>query len=88
MVDKLKLKLKTLSITYLTVFLVACGPSDSLKDEAYNAGWQSAWNERCRGIDPPLMMPSKYDDSRNSGELVYSYRAGIVGAKASGDLCD
>lgn len=82
---------KTLSkfsqVLAATTALVACGPSDSLKDEAYDAGWRSAYNERCHNIAPPLMIPSKYDDSTGNGEVVSVYRAGIADAVADRNLC-
>lgn len=75
-------------IFFFAIIIAGCGPSESLREEAYDAGWNSAYNERCRNIDPPLMMPSKYDDSTGSGELVGHYRAGIADAKADPNLCD
>lgn len=65
----------------------ACGPTEDAKEEAYSAGWNSAVDERCKKIEPPLMMPSKYDDSKDSGELVQAYRSGIADAKADSTLC-
>jgi hypothetical protein len=79
---------KALLICALAGVITGCGPSKSLKEEAYDAGWDSAWNERCNDLEPPLMMPSKYDDSTESGELVRYYRAGIADAKADSGLCD
>ena len=79
---------KTLFPMIITVLLTACGPSESLTEEAYDAGWRSVWNERCRGIKPPLMMPSKYDDSTGSGKLVSHFRAGIADAEADKNLCE
>lgn len=64
-----------------------CGPNQAKLDEAYNAGWRSIYNERCQGIEQPLMMPSQYDDSKGSGKLVAAYRAGIADAEADPNLC-
>jgi len=79
---------KALVIWALACAITGCGHSESLKEEAYDAGWDSAWNERCKDLEPPLMMPGKYDDSTGSGELVRYYRAGIADAKADPGLCD
>lgn len=72
----------------LMLFLSACGPSDSLKAEAYRAGREVSKNERCRDIKPPLMVPSRYDDSSGSGELVSQFRAGMYAAKNDSTLCN
>lgn len=74
-------------IVALGALLFSCGPSESLKEEAYEAGWNSIWNERCRGIAQPLMVPSKYDDSKGSGEILSYYRSGIADAIADPNLC-
>jgi len=74
-------------LVFLLVFLSNCGPSDSLKEEAYEAGWNSIWNERCRDIAQPLMVPSKYDDSKGNGEILGYYRSGIADAIANPNLC-
>jgi hypothetical protein len=74
-------------IVILGAFLSSCGPSESHKEEAYEAGWNSIWNERCQGIAQPLMVPSKYDDSNGSGEILGYYRSGIADASANPNLC-
>jgi hypothetical protein len=79
--------IQVLLVASLTVLLSACSPSDSEKDEAYEAGWNSIYNERCRGIEQPMMIPKKYDDSNGSGELVNYYRSGIADAEADPNLC-
>jgi hypothetical protein len=56
----------------LGALLVSCGSSESLKDEAYNAGWNSIWDERCRGITKPQVVPEKYDDSYEGGTVMVS----------------
>lgn len=79
--------IQVLLVASLTVLLSACSPSDSQKEEAYGAGWNSIYNERCRGIAQPMMIPSKYDDSNGSGELVNYYRSGIADAESDPNLC-
>jgi hypothetical protein len=87
---------KALSRVVILLSLLMCGcdlsnistPSDNLKDEAYAAGWNSVWREKCRGIDPPLMMPKKYDDSTSKGQLVQYYRSGMYDASVNPRLCD
>ena len=80
-----------LVIILILVFLSGCRPSDgtsdSLKDEAYDSGWDSAYNERCHKTEPPLMIPSQFDDSTSDGELVSYYRSGYAEAHADPDLC-
>ena len=83
----MKASIQALTVISLTALLSACSPSDSLKEEAYEAGWNSIYNERCRGIEQPMMMPKKYDDSNGRGELVRYYRSGIVDAEADPNLC-
>ena len=83
----MKISIQVLLVASLTVLLSACGPSDSEKDEAYEAGWESIYNERCRGIAQPMMIPSKYDDSTGRGELVNYYRSGVADAEADPNLC-
>lgn len=83
----MKTPLQVFAATSLVVLLSACSPSDSQKEEAYEAGWNSIYNERCRGIAQPMMIPSKYDDSNGSGELVNYYRSGIADAEADPNLC-
>ena len=83
----MKTSIQVLLVASLAVLLSACSPSDSEKDEAYEAGWNSIYNERCRGIEQPVMMPSKYDDSTGRGELVYYYRSGVADAEADPNLC-
>lgn len=80
--------MNVIAILIIGVCSIGCGPSEALQEEAYDAGWNSAWNELCRDVEPPLMMPSKYDDSMGSGELVGYYRAGIADAKANPNLCN
>jgi hypothetical protein len=87
MFNEIIIKYKLVFLAMLAVLLSACGPSESSKEDAYDAGWRSAWNEKCRDIPAPLMMPSEYDDSKGSGELVGYYRSGIYDAKADKDLC-
>ena len=87
---------KTPSQLLIIFCLLMCGcdlsniskASDSLKNEAYDAGWDSVWREKCRGIDPPLMMPKKYDDSTSEGSLVQYYRSGMYDASVNPRLCD
>tara|TARA_B110001469_G_scaffold119193_1_gene126558 strand:+ start:863 stop:1117 length:255 start_codon:yes stop_codon:yes gene_type:complete len=79
--------IQVLLVASLTVLLSACSPSDSQKEAAYEAGWNSIYNERCRGIAQPMMIPKKYDDSNGSGELVNYYRSGIADAEADPNLC-
>ena len=79
--------IQVLAVASLTVLLSACSPSDSQKEAAYEAGWNSIYNERCRGIEQPMMIPSKYDDSNGSGELVNYYRSGIADAESDPNLC-
>lgn len=83
----MKTSIQVLAATLLAVLLSACSPSDSQKEAAYEAGWNSIYNERCRGIEQPMMIPSKYDDSNGSGELVYYYRSGVADAEADPNLC-
>jgi|TARA_B110001469_G_scaffold87408_1_gene82921 hypothetical protein len=83
----MKISIQVLIIASLTVLLSACSPSDSQKEAAYEAGWNSIFNERCRGIAQPMMIPSKYDDSNGSGELVNYYRSGIADAESDPNLC-
>jgi hypothetical protein len=64
-----------------------CEPSDTEREEAYDAGWDTAYNERCHKIEPPLMIPSQYDDSKNKGILVGEYRSGYADAMADPNLC-
>jgi hypothetical protein len=64
-----------------------CKPSDTEREEAYDAGWDTAYNERCHKIEPPLMIPSQYDDSKNKGILVGEYRSGYADAMADPNLC-
>ena len=66
---------------------LGCEPSDTEREEAYNAGWDMAYNERCHKIEPPLMMPAEYDDSENKGILVGEYRSGYADAMADPYLC-
>ena len=68
--------------------LVGCGPSESEIDVAYNAGWDSAYDEICLDIQPPMMMPSEFDDSKGRGELVEAYRMGVADAQRDRDLCE
>ena len=82
------MKTKLLYIVILGILLAGCGASESFKEEAYEAGWNSIWNERCRGIAQPLMVPKKYDDSKGSGEILGYYRSGIADASANPNLCD
>ena len=83
----MKISIQVLIIASLTVLLSACSPSDSQREAAYEAGWNSIFNERCRGIAQPMMIPSKYDDSNGSGELVNYYRSGIADAESDPNLC-
>lgn len=83
----MKTSIQLLAVASLTALLSACSPSDSHKEEAYEAGWNSIYNERCRGIQQPMMIPSKYDDSNGSGELVNYYRSGIADAEGDPNLC-
>lgn len=83
----MKISIQVLIVTSLTVLLSACSPSDSLKEEAYESGWNSIYNERCRGIEQPMMIPSKYDDSNGSGELLDYYRSGAADAASDPNLC-
>ena len=83
----MKTSIQVLAATLLAVLLSACSPSDSQKEAAYEAGWNSIYNERCRGIEQPMMIPSKYDDSNGSGELVNYYRSGIADAESDPNLC-
>lgn len=76
-----------LGMAVLGIYATGCGPSQAKLDEAYEAGWTSIYNERCRGIEQPLMMPSQYDDSKGSGKLVSAYRAGIADANVDPNLC-
>lgn len=78
---------EVLLVTSVLTFLTGCGPSDSLKDEAYDSGWDSAYDERCHKTEPPLMIPSQFDDSTSDGELVSYYRSGYAEALADRDLC-
>ena len=71
----------------LSSLLAGCGPSDSLKKEAYDAGWNSIFNEKCHGIAQPMMVPKKYDDSTGSGVVLGYYRSGIADASADPNLC-
>jgi hypothetical protein len=84
----MKKLIQVLVAASLAVLLSACSPSDSLKEEAYEAGWNSIYNERCRGIPQPMMIPKKYDDSNGGGELVNYYRSGIADAEANPNLCN
>ena len=87
----LKLPLmKTICIilTLSSFVLVGCGPSESELDDAYNAGWDSAYDEICLDIQPPLMMPSEFDDSKGRGELVEAYRMGVADAQRNRNLCE
>lgn len=79
--------MRSIGLLLLLSLFAGCGPSQAKLDEAYEAGWTSIYNERCRGVEQPLMMPSQYDDSKGSGELVSAYRAGITDAKADPNLC-
>ena len=72
----------------MMMFLIGCDPSDSLKEEAYESGWNSIYMERCMGIEKPLMIPDKYDDSEGSGILVDCYRSGAADAYADPNLCN
>jgi hypothetical protein len=87
MFNEIIIKYNLVCLAMMAVLLSACGASESSKDEAYDAGWRSAWNEKCRNTPPPLMMPSQYDDSKDSGELAGYYRSGIYDAKADKNLC-
>lgn len=83
------MKIKNLLIGLPLLFaLSGCGPSESELDEAYNAGYRSIWNEKCRGIEQPLMMPSQYDDSTGRGKLADAYRSGMAAAQFNPYLCD
>lgn len=77
-----------LFVTLILAVLTGCGPSDSLKDEAYDSGWDNAYNEKCHKIEPPLMIPSQFDDSTSKGELVSYYRSGYTEALADPELCN
>ena len=66
---------------------LGCRPSDEDRDEAYDAGWDTAYNERCLKIEPPLMIPTEYDDSKKKGVLVSEYRNGYADAMADPSLC-
>jgi len=46
-----------------------------------------AYNERCHKIEPPLKIPSQYDDSMDKGILVGEYRSGYADAMADPNLC-
>lgn len=83
----MKISIQILLVASLAVLLSACSPSDSQKEAAYEAGWYSIFNERCQGIAQPMMIPSKYDDSNGSGELVNYYRSGIADAESDPNLC-
>jgi hypothetical protein len=72
----------------LGALLVSCGSTESLKDEAYNAGWNSIWDERCRGITQPQVVPKKYDDSYEGGEVLSYYRNGISDAISNKNICE
>jgi hypothetical protein len=71
----------------MTVALAACGPSHEDLDAAYDAGYDAAWREKCRGQVLPLMMPSQFDDSTGSGRLVSMYRSGYAEGKNDPGLC-
>jgi hypothetical protein len=80
------------SIIHLILFAIilaslGCEPSDTEREEAYNAGWNMAYNERCHKIEPPLKMPAQYDDSMKKGILVGEYRSGYADAMADPNLC-
>ena len=72
----------------LGALLSGCGPSESLKEEAYVAGLNSIWNKKCQGIVQPFMVPDRYDDSSRDGEVLRYYYVGIADASVSPDLCD
>lgn len=82
------MKISSILSVIIGFLLVACGPDDDQLEQAFDAGWNMAYKERCRGIEPPLMMPKKYDDSQKNGELVRHYRHGIAEAKSDRDLCE
>ena len=85
---------KAIIFPMVSLLLAGCdfsspfGSSEQLKNEAYSAGWNSIWNERCKNMTLPLMIPSKYDDSSKSGELVGYYRSGISDATTNPKLCE
>ena len=85
---------KAIIFPMVSLLLAGCdfsspfGSSEQLKNEAYSAGWNSIWNERCKNMTLPLMIPGKYDDSTKSGELVGYYRSGISDATTNPKLCE
>ena len=82
------MKISSILSVIIGFLLVACGPGDDQLEQAFDAGWNVAYRERCRDIEPPLMIPKKYDDSLKNGELVRYYRRGIAEANSDRGLCE
>jgi len=85
--DSTKSVFRLLVVFGFALALAGCGPSDDDLDNAYDAGYDAAWREKCRGQPLPQMMPSQFDDSMGDGKLVSMYRAGYADAKDESSLC-
>lgn len=81
------MKVALLAVVALALLLVGCGPSQDQLDEAYAAGYNSIWRDKCRNIPQPMFVPQKYDDSLGSGKVIGAYDAGIADAQANPHLC-